>query len=155
MFRNGRAASPKILRNLADGGGADAQQSENFPSSRIGNRLENQFTLFALYRNHMVTSSVTEWLPSVKCLAIGKLSFAKMSSDSKMPRLVLMYPSSKTLHPIFQVVETKGERVLAKDTIGVTLHSVSVLLVELATLKNNRDPRKVSLHIWLLLHEKR
>src|SRR6266545_3636725 len=72
MFRNGRAASPKILRNLADCGGADAQQGENFPSSRIGNRLENQFTLFALYRNHMVTSRVTEWLPSVKCLAIGK-----------------------------------------------------------------------------------
>src|SRR6266545_1709316 len=47
--------------------------------------------------------------------AMIALSFAKISSDSKIPRLDPMAPSSTTLHPMFQVAETKGERVLAKD----------------------------------------
>ena len=39
--------------------------------------------------------------------------------------------------------------------IGVTSHSVFALLIGLATLENNHEPRKVSSHIWLLFHERR
>src|SRR5262245_14868853 len=59
MFRNRRAAAPKILCKLADRGGTAAQQAENFPPCRIGNRLENQLTLFVFYCNHTVTIMVT------------------------------------------------------------------------------------------------
>src|SRR5215510_11636348 len=52
----------KISGNLADGVGAAAQQAENFPPRRIGNRLEYPVLSFALNRNHMVTIIVTERL---------------------------------------------------------------------------------------------
>ncbi len=59
MLRDRWTTRGKIPCDLADGLMTSAQQTEDLPARRIGNRPKYHITLLASHGNHLVTDSVT------------------------------------------------------------------------------------------------